>query len=207
MWHTQWGDKTLEGAEAALFREGLLSLVSCLNQSARHRVPWHTGVHVFDVLTLPAKLAMLQQVGSAMLRDDVPCLELTAVSEGTAAAVFEHIRLQVEDELDYDACTDWRRMIGEACVAAGVSRRMPSTTVASVCRWRDRIEGLMDRIFWDCDWEHATTTLDIDPEVSQVVRDMAGIADDYFTAIAPDPSPKQLRSIRSRLRRLMSSAP
>jgi hypothetical protein len=42
--------------------------------------------------------------------------------------------------------------------------------------------------------------MDADPAVGRYCRDELGIADDYYTAIAPDPTEEQLDSVRRTLR-------
>jgi hypothetical protein len=42
--------------------------------------------------------------------------------------------------------------------------------------------------------------MDADPAVSRSRRDELGIAEDYYTAIAPDPTDEQLDSVRRTLR-------
>lgn len=199
MWHTQWGDRVLEGAEGALFRAGLASLV-CVLEDEDDDPPWETGVGVFDSLTLPSKLAMLEYVGRALLLRSVPCPRLTAVTEGAAAAVYEHIQWLLDEE---EGCERqrWRELVAAAYVEAGLTRKRPSTRVFSPSRWRRRVDSLMDRVFWDCDWEHAST-LDLPPEAARMVKEWTGIIDDYYTAVAADPSAVELRRIRRSLRRV-----
>jgi hypothetical protein len=206
MWYTQWGDRTLDGAEGELFRAGLASLVATLDCCEKHGIPWETGVFVFDTLTPAAKLAILNLVGDALLQRHVPSPMLTAVTEGAAAAVYEHIRLMVEEEVDTSE-TMWRERIAAAYVEVGGARRMPVTTIATFERWSLRIECLEERIFWDCDWDHAEAFLDLHPTVANFTRSVTGILDEYYTAIAPDPTPEQLRQIRSSLRRLIAPRP
>jgi hypothetical protein len=62
-------------------------------------------------------------------------------------------------------------------------------------------ECLANRILWgDGDHEGGPGFMDADPAVSRSCRDELGIAEDYYTAIAPDPTDEQLDSVRRTLR-------
>jgi len=70
---------------------------------------------------------------------------------------------------------------------------------AADCRdleaWEDLIEHLTDAILWDRDFEMSDAFLDSDPKVSQQRRRLLGINDDYFTHVAPDPLPDEVRRL------------
>ena len=62
-------------------------------------------------------------------------------------------------------------------------------------------ECLANRILWaDGDHENGPGFMDADPAVSRYCRNELGIAEDYYTAIAPDPTDEQLDSVRRTLR-------
>ena len=69
MWWTSDGERILKGAEAALFREALGVLVDYVCQDEDGTI-WQFGVAPFDSLQHGQKLAVLTQVGCALLRDD-----------------------------------------------------------------------------------------------------------------------------------------
>ena len=63
------------------------------------------------------------------------------------------------------------------------------------------VECLANRILWgDGDHEAGPVLMDADPAASRHCRDELGIAEDYYTAIAPDPTDEQLDSVRRTLR-------
>jgi hypothetical protein len=80
MWRTPLGERILEGAEWALFREGLSVLWDSVEESFDDPELCFTDVQIFDRLEPAQKLAMLEAVGSALCNEDVPCPELTAIS-------------------------------------------------------------------------------------------------------------------------------
>jgi hypothetical protein len=131
VWRTQLGERVLRGAEWELFREGVSVLWDMVETSPEDD-PYETGVEPFDRLQRNQKLAMLASVGRALRDEEVPPPELTALTEGTVAAVFRHIldltlsEIEVADEPDPDGLDpevsaqlpSWRALIVGACRAA-----------------------------------------------------------------------------------------
>ena len=198
MWRTPEGVRALTGSEAKLFRAGLSSLVAWLDED----VDWQSGVKVFDGLSIPEKLALLERVAVALLEDEGDPPKQTAVNEGAIAAVYAQLITEVDVELDDpsggNATCDTVR---EAAIAVGLDEFLPTAAGA----WRDLIELLLDRIVWDRDWMEDWVKPDDPPEVAKKVRDFADIDADYYSAVAPDPNPLQLRRIRENIDRLLSS--
>jgi len=77
MWHTNCGDRTLDGAEARLFAETLWDFVSELEVDEGD---YDVGLNVFDRLTYGQKVSLLSIIGNGLLKPDVPmhtlCIEL-----------------------------------------------------------------------------------------------------------------------------------
>ena len=86
MWHTDCGDRTLEGAEARFFTESLWDFVCELEVDEGD---YDVGLEVFDRLTYGQKISLLSIIDNGLLKPDVPMRKLTAVVEGAIAAVFE----------------------------------------------------------------------------------------------------------------------
>jgi hypothetical protein len=68
----------------------------------------------------------------------------------------------------------------------------------------DRMAPRSPSILWDRDFEAEPTFGDADPLTGEDVKDNMGIDNDYFQAVAPDPSDEELESIRRRLKLLRS---
>src|SRR5688572_15324641 len=96
MWRTEEGNRVLKGAEAALFREGLYSLVDWTEEWPEHPI----GVRLFDQLNQGEKLAILDEVSRALIVRRVRCPVHTAVNEGTIAAIYYQIANDVQVEID-----------------------------------------------------------------------------------------------------------
>jgi len=61
-------------------------------------------------------------------------------------------------------------------------------------------------MLWDDDWDMTELVMDQDPEHGRSIKGLLEIADDYFTAIAPDPTDTELAHARRVLLDLTASA-
>jgi hypothetical protein len=201
MWRTQKGNRVLTGAEATLFKYALKDAMVWLDECGEDDDPWEIGVEVFDRLGTPEKYAMLELVASALLVPEVPCPELTAVSEGTVAAVYRHFGNMIEDEIDLGRRAKARRKALKAAREQGADE-LPKASSTDVDEWWDIVNGLMDGVLWDRDFEGDFIEPDDPPNVARRMSRRMGIPRDYYTGVAPDPNPEQLRKIRARLEEL-----
>ena len=64
---------------------------------------WQFDASPFDGLRPNQKLAVLAQVGSALLHEEQPMPKLTAVLEAGVGAIYEAIHVMVEMEVDQPA--------------------------------------------------------------------------------------------------------
>ena len=62
-------------------------------------------------------------------------------------------------------------------------------------------------VLWDDDWNMPELVMDSSPEAARTVKECLSISDDYYTAIAPDPTEAELMKARVILRKLASTAP
>jgi hypothetical protein len=122
MWSTPDGERILQGAEAQLFREALGVLVDMVRDDDDGM--WQFAAPPFDALQPNQKLAILAQVGSALLREDQPMPKLSAVLEAAVGAVYEAIRVVVEIEIDEPVedqePPSWRELVLAACRERGI---------------------------------------------------------------------------------------
>lgn len=209
MWHTATGDRILKGAEAQIFATSVYIMVR------REREGDGTdryGIPVFDALTSSQKIAMLHQVTQALLRPEVPMPELTAVSEGTIAAVLQHVYMLLEFEvLANPDSAIFRSLVAKACRRI-VKRREPEDrkVPADFCEGREEWEFCMelmhDAILWDFDYLEEDLLVDLPPEQGEVVKEGMRIAPGYFQAIAHDPSEQQVAILCGELETLCRNA-
>ena len=208
-WHTQRGDRTLTGAEAVLIRETLAYVVDMVEDDITASAdPWEFGVAAFDRLEPSARLAMLAEVGWALLRDTESYPELTALNEATVAVLFNAIEQGLELEIDchneneLEARFSWRRLLLDAITEGSDLSDLPSVDCREMSEWLFIIETLSDSILWDHDFASGEYFLDTPPEQADMMRERFGIDDEYYRAIPPDPKECDLPAIRATLKQL-----
>src|SRR5262249_22826005 len=103
MWWTSEGERVLNGAEWDLFRLGLSTLWDDVEMSEDDEEPGTTGIEVFDNLRKPERLTLLAQVATGLHDEGEPCPDLTALLEGTVAAVFAQLRYLIGIEIESEA--------------------------------------------------------------------------------------------------------
>jgi hypothetical protein len=222
MWHTSEGDRELTGAEAALLKAAITSVVEQIKEeSVGHMEQVEYGIRLFDGLPWSQRLVLLEQVATYLFTETREPLELTAVNEAAVGALFEHVRWEIEleiilrsdDPLRPD--TQWREMVSaayEECIRAdGVDVTTeewegfirPDITSKDQEAWSDLIESLANRILWDRDFEMEDLFLDEAPEKTHLMKQYLGIDSDYFAAAAPDAvTDEAMQRVYQRLNRL-----
>jgi hypothetical protein len=221
VWRTSRKERVLLGAEAALMRESMAFMWATIEEEAHGRADhWPFGVPVFDRLTCQQQLAMLADVGEALFREDVPAPELTAVNEGTIGAMFANIRQRIEIEIDDEWLRDGKSMrqfvleairevdkepppVFEKLPDAESSAPLPDAECDDTDEWDLLVEVLESFILWDADWLDEELYVDDDPRTNSLCKYQMGVADGYYTAIAPDPTEHELIDVRRRLHVLL----
>lgn len=206
-WRTSQGDRALAGPEAILFRKAVISLADVTDDAIKcEDDPSDFGVHVFDRLTLSSRLAMLAQVGFALLRETPECPQLTAVNEATIAAVFLHIEESIRTEIDFEDNTEapyfWRQLVRTASIEHADEVELPDESSHDMDEWEFLVEILSNQILWDNDFNSEACFADAAPEFTQETYEDMGIDDEYFLAVPPDPRDSNLDQIRKLLREL-----
>jgi hypothetical protein len=217
MWWTSAGERVLPGAQWELFREGLSCLWDDVERAEEEDGPGTTGIGVFDDLSKVERLALLATVAKGLTDEHQPCPDMTALTEGTVAAIFAHILYLIEAEIELE----------EEAMASGRPQRVRSRTLRKMVlaaadqigiecgplrarsgsgelkEWSDLIDELRDRILWDDrDYLAGDAFLDLDPAMGDALKEQLGIEDDYYSAAPVDPTPAGLKEIRATLRRI-----
>jgi hypothetical protein len=203
----------LQGAERQLFVESLGTLVDMVTVDE-----FSTGIQLLDDLTRNQKIATYHTVARALLVEDEPPPELTAVVEGAVASVYQQVRDMISLELDVadldDADFDfgelpegpsWR----ERAIAAGREvgiEELPEPDDTDFDEWDLLIGCLEDQLLWDEDWE-MVDHLDASPEVARRVKNELGILYDYFVAVPNDPSDTEAERLLAELVTMTRDAP
>jgi hypothetical protein len=100
MWWTSSGERVLSRAEWELFREGLSCLWDDVERAEEEDGPGTTGIGVFDDRPKAERLALLATVAKGLTDEHEPCPDLTALTEGTVAAIFAHLLYLTEVEIE-----------------------------------------------------------------------------------------------------------
>ena len=202
MWHTNNGDRTLEGAEARLFAEALWGFVSELEVTEGD---YDVDLDVFDRLTYGQKVSLLSIIGAGLLRPDEPIRKLTAIVESAIAAVFEHLKTTVIIEIDEpEIKSNWRKMILAARREVG-AEDLPDEDCKDEQEWLIEIEELSYLILWDADYEDEDLYIDKQPEDAQALKDFMRIRDDYFLEVPEDLKPNEIKKKLTELKALCRS--
>lgn len=217
MWNTSRGERILTGAEANLFKAGVLALVQCIKEEGELEENGYS-IAVFDQLTWSQRLAVLELVTTHLLSDSGHSPHLSAVNESAIAMVYEYIALQVDLEIPFEQSTGsstWRTLVlyaarecfwnpehdpdpadeslDVACLPTDANSRQSDL-------WATMVRLLADRILWDRDFELIETFVDEPPEKAAMMRQIMGIGDDYFSTAAEDlNSPAEVRDSLRRL--------
>jgi len=220
MWRTSSGNRTLKGHEAALIRASLAYVVDMLEEeSLGYADHWGFNIRLFDNLSWQQQLALLADVGEALLHEDIPAPTLSAMNEAAIGALYENVDECLQIEIDSDEpgigdaldMTYWRRLLLAAFMehdTSGASRgpeeQLPTANCADIGEWSILLECVQDYVLWDADWLDDDVHMDMDPETSRFVKKSMAIAEDYYTAIAPDPTEADLVKVRARLHTLVA---
>jgi hypothetical protein len=201
------------GPEAALVREAIAALVDALLDEAEGIAEWPCGVKVFDELSWQQRLALLSRVARALLKDDVPAPDLTAVNEATVAALFAHVERNLIIEVDQSDdpkfaaehfAHHWRRLVAACQIRPSVnSEFFVSVDSPDVDDWELLIESISDGILWDDDWVMHDAFVDASPRDGRREKRRMGIDRDYFTTPAPDLRDDQAPAIFEEIRALL----
>ena len=183
MWRTSAGERVLKGAEAKVFAQSLLNLIEqieILNDSVEF------GIRVFDELTYNQQLSILWLITNGLFREDVLCVELTALNEGAIATVFENLEQELCFEIEeMPKRKYWRKLVRNALIELDYTDE-PLLKCNDVDKWLMAVDSLSDLILWDTDYL-MDEILDDPPEQSKFIKHLSGINKNYYNDIADDP--------------------
>jgi hypothetical protein len=207
MWRMHDGDRVFSDAECAVFRTGLDLLRAQVEQDIDDQTDFATvGIQAFDRLTPEQKLALLAEVASALCGPDLPTPLHHAASEGAIMAAFVTFNdmLRAEVENAEAGRTELRRLLLAAATGPdGWPGRLPKPTSRNWDTWDQLYQQLIDRVFWDRDFELGDEFLDLPPEDAKHQLDLLRIDTDYFLTIPPEPDPVGLVVARQKLAKLI----
>ena len=224
MWNTSQGNRILQGAEAILFKAGVMALVEQIKEEV-HFAKGDYSVVAFDELTWSQRLAVLETITTHLLSATAPPPELSAVNESAVAMVFDRISYEIDREIEGEPLgNSWRRLVLSAaheCLCEPNDDRENAETnnydVDSVDDdipesaesnrrdlWHPLVQSLADCILWDRDFEMIEDFVDEPPEKAAMIRQIMGIDDNYFSTAADDlHSPDAISDSLNRLSKLL----
>lgn len=202
-WDTPLGHRKLTGIEQDIMRGAICHLSreiieDLVSDSAQ------LGIGVFDALTGCQQLVMLDYVRKYLLEDTPEPNEMSAVVEGTAAALIAFVSGKIDFELDWEKeyfesepkllrpQRFWRKLVVEASKELGWGFDPRKKEFG----WEIAVEMLHNRILHDTDYLMDFT--DHPPETSKSMNAALGISRGYYRAIPPpEPDgPEMLEVIR-----------
>ncbi|TWU00999.1 UPF0158 family protein [Stieleria varia] len=206
MYETTYGDRVLRGAEARLIAHAAWRFTDDLRNHVPSdgRADMNRGDSViFEALSPEQKIVMIDRVTLYLLDETVDAPPCTALLDATIAALYRQVydSVNIEIDLDHTSSTSGpegtleREQVIEAyLVNADVEDpdfEAPDPECQDLSIWQGIIDSLRDRVLQDEDWLLESPLMDIDPDESHAVRQIAGIDRDYFTDIAPDADVEQ----------------
>jgi hypothetical protein len=202
VWCTPMGTRYLDRGESELVRAALGLVVELVEDDDS----WVFGVRVFDALQPEQKLALLADVGTAVLRPDSPTPPRSVMRDAAIAVIYGEIVTMIAAEIDEEnlggtAQQNVRTRLREIC-SARPDLTSPRVDDAELNHWVPLVQALEDRMLTSDIVLHADLYLDADPERARAMRRHAGVDGDYFMAIVHDPTNRELNQIRATLRRL-----
>ncbi len=200
MYDTPGGVRVLRGAERTLFVTSVGMMVDLLRTD-----DCGADIATFENLQRNQKIAILHTATLALLREDVPAPELTAVLEGAVASVFEHIRVMLfqeiklppDDEFFQDNVPTWRELVLAAAFDLDLEE-LPNPDARDKDDWDFVIQCLEGNVLWDNDFE-AENRQDASPEQSRPLKSLLGIPDDYYVAVPWEPSDEDAEKLLQEL--------
>lgn len=228
MLETLTGRRVLTGAEAELVGQALAELAWPYFSRPDGAIPYAEdelptfGLPLYDGLTQTQKLAVIHRVAQVLFDPTVHSPDRNAVFDSTIAAIFASIRTDVEVDADLQTAfpdedhTARRRQIINACLhvkqlqdddSVWTENDVPLPDESDFDEWDFHIDGLLDAILFDRDFEMASGFLDEQPDAATRARLLLGLSHSYFSEPAPDVSSLAERSrIEKKLQSLLYSA-
>jgi len=227
MWNTILGVRTLEGVEAEFYLEAMQLAVDELEQytEAEVELDFCTYDRIFDSASFEQKVFLLHRALTALLDPTSEPPALTNTLEAAAYFPFAYVRMRVAEEIECEEfeteadpeeftyayrqlvwqpfsvylLEDWQasEFEDEGDEYEPIIYNVRSTDLSM---WSNIIDGLMNRIFWDRDWQITAINpqlLDgIDPNLGEVV----GLTDAYLTNRLPKVEPDQTSELLTKIR-------
>lgn len=219
MWDTPAGIRKFQGRERDLFIQAALSLHEHLSDAGEDGGGLELDIPAFDHISLSERLAVLLHVAGHILGDG-PAPAAYAWNEASIAAVYFHIEVMIELEIDAETVTEpgedpvfWRRLVHEAwmdrCFPASEEtwkkgEGNKQSVVSRDCdHWCFKVRCLAGEVLEDDDYA-MDYFMDVSPGRAAGMKDFLGIPVEYFTQAPPAFSHEEVASLDALRRALLA---
>ena len=215
-WRLPGDNEVLSGPLADLFRASLASAYDMMLQEIEEGMePWCFKIPVFDRLAWSQRLALLVEVGEALLGPDIEAPELTAIREAAVAVIAQNVDDQLAIETDGEFTGEgspwefyWRRLVRAIVPDTDVQpegETAPDVTSDNPDEWLLITECYFwGTLLWDEDWRDDEAQ-DADPNAAVLARCQLGIDKGYYTSVAPDPKAEEMIPLIRRMDALLGA--
>lgn len=220
-WRTSLGERVLEGVEAELYLAAMQDAVMALQGALDlEELEVMSGDATFDFATPEQKIVLLHACLAALLKPEVEPPSLTNTIEAAAYFPFAFLRVRLEEEIlvnregwfdeEGDDLKYFYRRLAWSAIEKYVLPRWRETdeeygedeAIATfridsdnLDLWRDAIEELVERIFWDRDWIVNSGDAEI---MEDSLSEAVGL-EDYFSDRLPAVSVEQATAALSEI--------
>ena len=186
-----------------------------------------TGDRIFDSASFNQKIVLLHQCLSALLDPEIPPPQLTNLLEAAAFFPFAFLELRVMDEAEEETILirngeavdsedaflyQYRKLVWNAYDALILSKQQKPDEDSDVGDnelsslgwrstnardWKDAIEDLADRIFYDRDWQVTAQHPQLLDGLEEDFSQQTGISENYITNRLPKVSTEQVAAALS----------
>lgn len=176
---------------ALLVAKGILTMAESLRDSIELDMEYTTGIRIFDNLTSEQKVFMIHKMTFGLLDSTAKPKRLTAVYEGTIAALFAEIQTQIEMELDMDKdapndelCFYWRSTVRDVFLDKFDESFPMDRTLEE---WSETVKELSDLLLDDSDYEEEWLTDQKSEKMHKIMR-KSRMPKEYFNYIPNEPN-------------------
>jgi hypothetical protein len=227
-WHTNIGDRILEGIEAEVYLTAAQHAIDYLQDADEYDDDFDVKTYdrMFDLASFDQKVVLLHTCLSALLKSDVETPELSNVLEAAAYFPLAFLRRRIGEEIelseggwfeeDDEERQYFYRRLGWKAFEEYVlpvwkdsdeesGKEEPFGEVTFDDRaddfefWDEVIEELIERIFWDRDWMVTWTNPQVLDGIEPEISEPLGL-DDYFTNRLPKVSVEESATALAEIR-------
>ncbi len=216
MWMMTNDERTVTPQEWKCLKLGLILMQERLTMAKQYGDAYGmSGIAAFDDLTIPQRMALLANICMSLLDPAIPAPPRSSVQDGALAALLFAFWNQIEMELDLsddDAYPflESRRALLDTLDATThpfpnetpSAEYLPDLLETDSEIWFGAFSSFEARFIDDVDYLLDAVS-DLPSERADDIKEELGLASDYFVTIAPEPSDRELITVRQVFARLL----